>query len=83
MTTQNGSTSGSIDSIRDNVKNLVDAGQEKAAVVRDALVGAKDKVVSSGQSFFASSRAMIKDNPFAAVGIAFGVGYVAMRIFRR
>ena len=89
MSAQNGSTisanapaASSIDNLKDGVKHLVEQGQEKAGEIKDALVGAKDKVMSTGSSFFASSRNLIVDHPFAAVGVAFGVGYVAMRIFR-
>ncbi len=88
MTVQNGTTSpatpsGSIDNIKDSVKHLVEQGQEKAGAIKHALLDAKDKVVSTSSSFMTSTRNLITDNPFAAVGIAFGVGYVAMRIFRR
>ena len=72
-----------LDNIKDRAKHIVDAGQEKAGEIKDALVDAKDKVMSSGASFLNSSRNLITDHPFAAVGVAFGVGYVAMRIFRR
>lgn len=95
MTAQNGSmgssnvgaaaasANGTLDNIKDRAKHLVDQGQEKAGEIKDALVGAKDKVLSSGSTFITSSRNLITDHPFAAVGVAFGVGYVAMRIFRR
>ena len=89
MTERNGTASasststGSIDNLKDSVKHLVDQGQEKAGEIKNALVGAKQKVVSTGANLIASARAAIVDRPFVAVGIAFGVGYVAMRIFRR
>jgi len=76
-------TNGSIDNLKEGVKHLVEQGQEKAGEIKHAIVGAKDKVMSTGSSFIASARNLIVDHPFAAVGTAFGVGYVAMRIFRR
>ena len=87
MTTQNGTagqaSTGSMDNLKDKAKHLVEQGQEKAGELKDVLVGAKDKVMSKGSDLISSSRNLIVDNPFAAVGIAFGIGYVAMRIFRR
>ena len=76
-------THGSIDNLKDKVSHLVEQGQEKAGDIKNALVDAKDKVLTSSSSFIASSRNLIVDNPFVAIGVAFGVGYVAMRIFRR
>jgi ElaB/YqjD/DUF883 family membrane-anchored ribosome-binding protein len=85
MSAQNGTApnTGSLDNIKDSVKHLVEQGQEKAGEIKSALTGAKDKVMTTGASFLATSRNLIVDNPFKAVGLAFGVGYVAMRIFRR
>ncbi len=87
MSAQNGTaptaTTPSLDHIKDSVKHLVEQGQEKAGEIKQALAGAKDKVMVTGSSVIATSRNFIVDNPFKAIGIAFGVGYVAMRIFRR
>ena len=44
---------------------------------------AKDKVVDKADSFATTLEGKIKARPLAAVGIAFGIGYFAMRIFRR
>lgn len=41
--------------------------------------GAKDLVVDRGGDFLVALSKTIKRNPIAAVGIAFGVGYLAMR----
>lgn len=72
-----------LDSIKTGAKHLVEQGQEKAGQARDAIVSAKDKVVSTGSDVIATARRAIVDHPFIAIGAAFGVGYVAMRIFRR
>jgi ElaB/YqjD/DUF883 family membrane-anchored ribosome-binding protein len=82
-TSTTATASSSIDNLKDRVNHLVEQGQEKAGDIKNAIVDAKDKVVSTGSSFIASARNLIVDHPFAAVGVAFGVGYVAMRIFRR
>ena len=82
-TSATATANGSIDNLKEGVKHLVEQGQEKAGDIKNAIVGAKDKVMSTGSSFISGARNLIVDHPFAAVGTAFGVGYVAMRIFRR
>lgn len=77
MTTRNSSsTIGStvdarIDSIKDSVRNLVEQGGEKASAIK-----------ARGNAMLDRSTDYIKDNPLKSVAIAFGIGYVAMRIFR-
>ena len=71
------------ESIRDQVRGLVDAGQDKLSDVKDKIVDAKTKVVDKADSAMTSLEDRIRARPLAAVGIAFGIGYVAMRIFRR
>jgi ElaB/YqjD/DUF883 family membrane-anchored ribosome-binding protein len=71
------------ESIKDQVKGLVDAGQQKAQEVKDKLVDAKEKAVDKADSLMTSFENKIKARPLASVGIAFGIGYLAMRIFRR
>jgi len=61
-----------IDQMKDGMKHLVDAGADKAQSVRSA---ASTKLDNVGK--------LIQAHPLAAVGIAFGAGYVAMRILRR
>jgi ElaB/YqjD/DUF883 family membrane-anchored ribosome-binding protein len=69
--------------IKEQLKHVVEAGQEKAEVIKDKIVDAKDAVVERAGSMKTSLADRIKSNPLASVGIAFGVGYLAMRIFRR
>jgi ElaB/YqjD/DUF883 family membrane-anchored ribosome-binding protein len=71
------------ETIKDQVKGLVDAGQDKVNEVREKIVDAKEKVVDKADSMMTSLESRIKARPLAAVGIAFGVGYIAMRLFRR
>jgi ElaB/YqjD/DUF883 family membrane-anchored ribosome-binding protein len=69
--------------IKDQVKGLVDAGHDKVNEVKDKLMDAKEKVVDRADSLVTSLTDSIKARPLVAVGIAFGIGYLAMRIFRR
>ena len=61
-----------IDSLKESVRDLVDASGERAGAIRDAVVSGTKKTGS-----------LIKQHPVIAIAIAFGVGYVAMRVLRR
>lgn len=63
----------------DAKEKLVDAG----GVVRQKLSDAKDVAFAAGDSALTTTRQMIKQHPLAAVGVAFGLGYVAMWLMRR
>ncbi|HUJ57512.1 MAG TPA: hypothetical protein VLX92_03440 [Kofleriaceae bacterium] len=65
-----------LDSLKESVRNLVDVGGERAQAL-------KDTVVSGSKTGIKRMGSLIKEHPFLAIGIAFGVGYVAMRILRR
>jgi hypothetical protein len=47
-------------------------GGERAGAIKDSLVAGTKKTGS-----------MIKQHPIAAIAIAFGIGYIAMRFMRR
>jgi ElaB/YqjD/DUF883 family membrane-anchored ribosome-binding protein len=72
-----------LDSIKDSVKGIVDQGQEKVHQFRDRVVDAKQQAVSKGNEYLERVTEFIRANPLKSVGIAFGVGYIAMRLFRR
>lgn len=89
MNTRNGTTStiGSsvddrIDSIKDSVKNLVEQGEEKATAIKERVIEVKDQAMDRGNAMLDKSTDYIKENPLKSVAIAFGIGYIAMRIFR-
>jgi len=80
--------------IKESVKGLVDQGQEKMHALKDKVVDlqhkAKDKAADlsgkakeRGTAAFDRVTETIKAHPFAAVGIAFGIGYIVMRLVRR
>jgi ElaB/YqjD/DUF883 family membrane-anchored ribosome-binding protein len=72
-----------MDQIKDSVKGLVDQGQEKVHQLKDRVIEAKQEAVSRGNQYLDRASEMIKAHPFKAVALAFGVGYVGMRLFRR
>lgn len=68
-----------INTLSKDISNL--AGNAGALVVSKAG-GAKDLVVDRGGDMLAVVSKAIKKNPLAAVGIAFGVGVLAMGVIR-
>ena len=83
---KNGSTStldSRLDSLKEGVRNLVDAGGERAGHIKDRAMGVKDSVVENGGAALTRVGSMIKEHPFAALAIAFGVGYFAIRMMRK
>ena len=78
-----GSYESRLDSIREGVRNLVDAGGERAGNIKDRAVGAKDTLIDKSEAVLSRIGSLIKEHPFAALGLAFSAGYIAMRIIRR
>ena len=72
-----------IDSLKQSMRNLVDAGGEKAGRLKDRAIGAKDSVVEEGRAALDRIGALVKEHPFIALSVAFSVGYVAIRMLRK
>jgi ElaB/YqjD/DUF883 family membrane-anchored ribosome-binding protein len=72
-----------VDSIKEAVKGLVDQGAQKVDAIKNKAVEAKDQVLDRGGDVLERMTAMIKAHPIKAVAIAFGAGYIGMRLFRR
>jgi ElaB/YqjD/DUF883 family membrane-anchored ribosome-binding protein len=73
---KNGTTKRSVEdrlgSIRDSVRHIVDRGEERAHAIKTHGSDALDRTSD-----------LIKAHPLRAVAIAFVIGYLAMRLFRR
>lgn len=67
----------------DHVKGAMAAGQDKMIDVKDKVLDAKDVAVDKAGSVLSSVTSTIKHRPLLAVATAFGVGLLAMRIYRR
>jgi hypothetical protein len=66
--------------IAEGVSHIVESGRK---VVVETASDAKDVVVEhSGKAATAFAK-MIRKRPILSVGIAFGIGYIAMRFVRR
>lgn len=71
-----------LDALKDSVLGLADVSSERVAEVEETVIEAKAKAVASVDENLEALRARIVESPLTAVAIAFGVGYIAMRIFR-
>jgi ElaB/YqjD/DUF883 family membrane-anchored ribosome-binding protein len=85
MKNQNGTAKAEhhLESLRDSVKGLVGQGQQKVTEIKDKVVDFERRAQQRGGAALGRAVDMIKQHPVAAVGIAFGIGYFAMRLVRR
>ncbi len=72
-----------IDSIKDAVKGFVDQGTQRVDALKTKVVEAKDQAFTRGNDVLERITDMVKAHPLKSVGIAFGAGYLGMRLFRR
>ncbi len=78
-----GAGSHRLDSIRDSVKSLVDQGHDKVTAIKDKVVDLQHKAKDKSGLAIDKASDLIKAHPFVAIGIALGLGYLAMRLVRR
>ena len=76
-------TSEKLGALKDKVRGLVDQGEVKVDALKHKVIDAKDQAVTRGSAILDRAETFIKANPLKAVGIAIGVGYIGMRLFRR
>ncbi len=83
---KNGSSSAIDDrmgNLKDSVRNLVDASGDRANQIKERLADAKDVAFDKGSAALGRVSALVKEHPIAAIGIAFGIGYLAVRMLRK
>jgi len=78
-----GATADKLGSIKERVKGLVDQGEEKVGRIKTRVIDVKDQAVTRGSAVLDKTTDFIKANPLKSVAIAFGIGYIGMRLFRR
>ena len=61
-----------LDSLKESMRNLVDYGSD-----------IKDRVVDTSKTGISKMGSLIKDHPIIAIGVAFGLGYLTIRLLRR
>lgn len=72
-----------IDSLKETVKGLVDQGAHKVDAIKTKVIEAKDQAYTRGSDVLDRATLLIKAHPIKAVAVAFGAGYLGMRLFRR
>ncbi len=66
--------------IGENVRTLVDRGNETVEAIRAKVADVRSSVSHGGAQAFDKTVSFVEANPLKAIGLAFGLGYVAMRI---
>ena len=77
------STDEKLDALKGAVKGLVDEGVQKVDAIKAKVIEAKDEAITRGGDVIEHMTGLIKAHPLKAVAIAFGAGYLGMRLFRR
>lgn len=72
-----------LDTLKEKARDIVDQGSVKVDQLKHRVVEVKDQAVARGGAFLDDVTALIKANPLKSIAIAFGVGYIGMRLFRR
>lgn len=84
MQHKNGMTgSEKLDSLKDTVKGLVDQGAQTVDAIKHRAADIKDQAVEGGGAALDRMTDLIKAHPLKSIAIAFGVGFLAMRLLRR
>ena len=78
-----GTLDNKLDTLKESVRNLVDAGGERAGQIKSKAIDVKDSVVENGGAALKKAGELIKEHPIAAIGIAFGVGYIVVRMLKK
>jgi ElaB/YqjD/DUF883 family membrane-anchored ribosome-binding protein len=68
--------------IKEAVDEVVSAGAEQLRQIEKDVVEAKNDFVAASKQYLGELEKQVRAAPLASVAIAFGVGYIAMRIFR-
>ena len=72
-----------LDQLKDTARKLADEGRERADELKHRAIDAKDRIVQDGRTVLDKAQSLIKEHPFVALGIAFGVGYITIRLLRK
>lgn len=66
----------------DTVKDRVVEARDKIVEVKDKVIEIKDQVADRGSAALKGVRSFVTANPLKAVAVAFGIGFVGMRVTR-
>lgn len=71
-----------LDAIKERARGVLDQSHEKVDQIKARAMDVKDQAVTRGNALVDQASDFIRANPLKSVGIAFGIGYVGMRLFR-
>lgn len=88
ITGASGSTVGAnldqkIDQLKERARGLADRSSEKVDQLKTKVVEVKERAKTRGGAMIDSTVDVIKAHPLKSVAIAFGIGYIGMRLMRR
>jgi hypothetical protein len=66
--------------IKESVTKLVDQGHDTVDTIKSKVSDVRTQVRETGSSLSERVTSYVNTNPIKAIGIAFGLGYIAMRI---
>jgi ElaB/YqjD/DUF883 family membrane-anchored ribosome-binding protein len=66
--------------VKDSVTTLIDQGQVTVDAIKSRVTDVTSQAKSEASALVDTTRAYVEANPVKAIGIALGLGYVAMRI---
>ena len=66
--------------IKESIRTLVGDGAGAVDAIKAKVTDVGSQVKTGGTAFLDNTRAYVEANPIKAVGLALGLGYVAMRI---
>ena len=72
-----------LDSLRDSMKGVVDQGAARVDQLKSKLIDVKDEAVARGGDLLTQATNLIKAHPLKSIAIAFGAGFLGMRLLRR
>jgi ElaB/YqjD/DUF883 family membrane-anchored ribosome-binding protein len=72
-----------IDALAANLKHLVEQMAATAAEVKGRTIDIQQQTRSKASSLVSRAARVIQDHPIAAIGVAFGAGYLVVRLVRR
>ena len=66
--------------LKDNVSTLVDQGSATVDAIKTRVGDVTTSIKEGGAAAIDKTTSFVEENPYKAIGIAFGLGYVLMRI---
>ncbi len=67
-------------SLKDNLQHLIDQGNETVDIIKDRVEEITQQVKARGAITYVRIANYVRDNPRKSVAMAFGAGYLAMRV---